>query len=96
MNYYKQVLELARTNNIDIYALHIADECEAIFGEDHPEFEKLCNALNELYLNTYHLSCETLLAALKYALEQGDVKLENMREGTEDFNLVVELACSMD
>lgn len=93
---YKQTLNSARANNIDIFALHIADETGAIFGEEHKDFEKLCDAMGELYLNTYHLSCETLGNALRYALQNDEVELKNIHKGTSDFDLIVELACSMD
>ena len=93
---YKETLEKARELDIDIFALHIADETGAIFGEDHPEFEKLCSVMSELYLNTYHMSCETLGNALRFELNSGEVKLSDIVKGSDAFDLVVELACSMD
>ena len=93
---YSEQLALARANNIDIFALHIADETGAIFGENHPDYEDLCAVMYELYTNTYHMSCETLGNALRYALEHEDIKLANVRKHSKEFDLVVELACSMD
>ena len=93
---YKETLEQARKANIDIFALHIADEVGAIFGEDHPDFEKLCAVMSELYLNTYHMSCETLGNALRFELNSEEIKLEDVIKGSEAWDLVIELACSMD
>lgn len=93
---YKENLLKAKAANIDIYKLHIADEVEAIFGEDVPNYEKICEIMSELYLNTYHLSCETLGNALRYATEKDNIKLEQIHKGTEQFDLIIELACSMD
>ena len=93
---YTETLNKAREQGIDIFALHIADETGAFFGDEHPDFERLCSAVAELYLNTYHMSCETLCNALRHALRHGDVILENIHKGTEDFDFVVELSCSMD
>lgn len=94
---YTEQLALARANNIDIFALHIADETGAIFGENHPDFEQLCSVLGTLYLDTYHMSVETLGNALRYALERGDVTLSGVGiKHSADYDLVIELACSMD
>ena len=95
MNYI-ETLKQAREAKIDIFALHIADETAAIFGEDHPDFEQLCSVMSELYLNTYHMSCETLGNALRYALNKNQIALNDIRKGYDTFNYVIELACSMD
>ena len=92
---FKETLLKARSENISIYMLHIADEVGAIFGEDNKDFEMLCEVMSELYLYTYHMSCETLGNALRYALGEG-VKLSDVVKGSEAFNDVIELACSLD
>ena len=94
---YKETLQQARRANIDIFALHIADETGAIFGDDNPDFEALCSVMSELYLNSYHMICETLGNALRWMLEnEKGYKLEDYRKGTQAFQLLIDLACSMD
>ena len=96
MNYYSEMLERAKRAQIDTLTLMVADETKAIFGKNHPNFETLCCVMEDLYLNTYHIALDTLGNALLYAIEKEHIELSKIHKHSEEFDLVVELACSMD
>lgn len=70
---FKEQLELAKKNNIDISQLAIAYEVECTFdqGSERPDFNELCGAVWLLWFKTENLSIETLTKALKHTLDDG-------------------------
>ena len=100
MNNYIETLKLAKAQGINILTLCIADEVACQFGEDNPEFEKLCDAVYTLYMRTDRMTIASLTWALYQGInEQGGcdkVSLDNVLHYGEDMNTVIEYACSLD
>lgn len=95
MSRFGDALEKAKQNNIDVFALLVANECSCFMDATNKDFERFCAIVGDMYLNTYHMALETLCNALKYAIEKEDFDI-NERLTKSKLNYLVELACSFD
>lgn len=96
---YKEQLDFANANNININELAIAHElaccnCEKITNDK--DFEMVCEYIKELWLNTdVSVSIEQISHAIAHELEHGDLTLEMIANGedqTEDYD-IIEIIC---
>ena len=67
---FKETLELAREEHIDIVDLIVANEVEAVFENDE-RFEELCSKVKTAYLKSENIEVWQLVKALEYKLENG-------------------------
>lgn len=93
---FAETLALAKSQNINILDLDIAYEVACIFGEKNTQYEDLCKATYNLYMKTDRMSINCLATALKECLKHCEVSLDRVLAWEEDFNYVVEYACSLD
>jgi len=93
---FTQTLALAKQHNIDILDLDVAYEVACIFGEEHERYEDICKAVYNLYMKTDRMSINCLACALQQCIDEGEATLDGVLAWEEDFNTVVEWACSLD
>lgn len=93
---YTQTLALAEAHDINICTLIIADEVRCTFGRNHERYEDVCNAVYNLYMKTDRLSVACLTEALSQMLNKYGATLDNVLHYGQDFDEVIELACSLD
>ena len=67
---FRETLEKAREEHIDIVDLIVANEVEAIFEEDE-RFEEMCGKVKTAYLKSEGIEVWQLVKALEYKLENG-------------------------
>jgi len=96
---YKETLEFAKQNNINITNLTIAHElsacnCKKITNDK--DFEMVCDHIRELWLDTdVSVTIESITHAITQELEHGDLTLEMIADGedrTEDYD-IIEIVC---
>ena len=67
---FRETLEKAREEHIDIVDLMVANEVEAIFEEDE-RFEEMSGKVKTAYLKSEGIEVWQLVKALEYKLENG-------------------------
>lgn len=67
---FRETLNKAREEHIDIVDLIVANEVEAIFEEDE-RFEEMCGKVKTAYLKSENIEVWQLVKALEYKLENG-------------------------
>ena len=95
MTRFRDALEQATQNNIDVFALMVANECSCFIDATNKDFERFCAIVGEMYLNTYHMALETLCNALKYAIKDEHFDIHK-KMSKKDLDDLIELACSFD
>lgn len=93
---FAETLALAKSQNINILDLDIAYEVACIFGQEHERYEDICKAVYNLYMKTDRMSINCLACALQQCIDEGEVSLDRVLAWEEDFDYVVEYACSLD
>ena len=68
---FRETLEKAREEHIDIIDLMVADEVNAIFDEEDERFEEMCGKVKTAYLKSEGIEVWQLVKALEYKLENG-------------------------
>ena len=95
MTYLEQI-NIAEANNIDAGDLYLAQVVAWNFGKDHPDFERLCQAVSTVWLNSDKATQDDVAYALKDLMEDDEVSLDRvMCKGTEDFKKVRERAIDL-
>lgn len=95
---YAENLALAKEHNIDIAMLDIAHEVACCYpkGTKTKRFEDICRAVYNLWLDTYKISINQLVLALKDGIETQDCTLDDVLARGESWDLVIDLACQID
>lgn len=78
MGYYKEQLELAKENNINVIDLSIADEVKCIFNKklSDDDFETACVLIKNAYLKSEYISINQLTKTLNTVIDLGIYKLD--------------------
>lgn len=93
---FKEQLELAKKNDIDVSQLTIAHEVDCTYdqGSERPDFDKICEAIWLLWLKSEGLSIEDLTEALRQELEDGTM-LEDVLAYGPGWDKTIERATHM-
>ena len=89
---YRENLELARAQNIDLARLSVAYEVECCCGEVE-RFEDICEAVYNLWLKTEHIEINTLVLALEDGIKNQGCTLDDVLAYGESWDMVIDLAC---
>lgn len=92
---YRETLEFAKANKVDIAKLMIANEVECVF-KSNSRFEDKCQAIYNLWLKTEGITINQLCLALQYGITKGELSLDRVLKYEEDFDEVIELAIQCD
>lgn len=84
---YKQQLQQAKENNINVVSLLVAYEVSNIWGIDYKDFEKICDVVKLIYTKSELDSVYDICERLRYLLEY--YYLEELKE--MDLNELIRL-----
>jgi hypothetical protein len=89
---YKEQLEKARKNGIDVISLDVANEVECIFDIEmtEREFEMCCSFIEQSYLKSDHISIWAIARALYDMItdEENQLSIEKLIDETGTYDLI--------
>lgn len=93
MKDYKELIELAEENGIDVQDLYIAQEVVWNFGKDCERFNDICEAVKMIWDKSDHLDYDDICYALSHLIEDGRVTIDDVLNG--DYEEVNNFATSL-
>ena len=90
--YYREQLEKAKQNDIDVISLDVANEVECIFDIEmtDEEFELCCGFVEQAYLKSEYISIWSLARALYDMItdEDNTLNIEELIDKTSRYELI--------